>query len=182
VTCFVSFWIDFHSFSALTVCFQCCFQRWNVKSFKETCLHDVVRAVAVLSSKSDYGAAAETGLVEQKSKENLAQAMVKLDREISKVSMQVVSEPQQAFVRLSRVVSAYFSPPDVLSWASKRYFFQGGVNSGLFHRYPKRYFQGGKVVKYHFTHSKLRKQPFCWNWTENFQPPSDAHACSCNES
>jgi len=38
--------------------------------------------------------------------------------------------------------------------------FSRGCISGFSQVYPKIFFQGGKVGKIHFTHSKLRKQPF----------------------
>jgi len=40
-----------------------------------------------------------------------------------------------------------------------------------------------KLVKFVFSHSKLRKQPFCWNFQNPrgpspLFPPSDTHVCS----
>jgi len=44
----------------------------------------------------------------------------------------------------------------LLSWASEGFFPNGGTR-GFFHNFSRR---GGKVVKFVFSQSKLRKQPF----------------------
>jgi len=42
-------------------------------------------------------------------------------------------------------------------------FFQGGPTANVSSDSQKDFSRGGKVVKFRFTHSKLRKQPFLPN-------------------
>jgi len=43
---------------------------------------------------------------------------------------------------------------------SSQDFFHGGPIAGFSRCWPKIFSRGEKVVKFHFTHSKVRKQPF----------------------
>ena len=53
-----------------------------------------------------------------------------------------------------------FTSDSKLPWALER-FFAGGGSRGFFQEQPKRFFSSGEtVLKFHFTHSKLREQPF----------------------
>jgi len=67
-----------------------------------------------------------------------------------------------------------------------------GVGKIFFQGANSRFSMGGKVVKFHFTHSKLRKQPFYQKFNrktsdfkirEGLDPlplPSDAHGFQCS--
>ena len=94
----------------------------------------------------------------------------------TKTSSQLLLLPNWRSYHSCRRDGCHWGGSTVQPWASEG-FFPGGDHLGIF---PKFFHGGGpKVVKFEFSHSKLRKKLFYWKFQNPLgrpAPPSDVHA------